>query len=248
VAGQAAESAVLQSPSGIYIGLYNELDAHVCLLSGKNISLSLKGNLYDSDSVDITFTHICKAEFSLFLRIPYWSKTMSYGINEESPVICNGAGFQKITRAWQHNDRVRITFDLSIRRELFEADRNRPDQDIISWHEDKWSKMGLIMEESGSIDPVENTTLRKEDALPHRSGAVLFRGPFALSRDERLEKKDVFAPMSCSNIVTVMPCKPPDGIYRSWTIKYSDGSTVLFCDFASAGNNWGANERFNTYV
>jgi hypothetical protein len=61
----------------------------------------------------------CANSFSIFLRIPAWSKDFTLRVNGESSTLEPGNGYLRIRREWRTGDYVEL--DLSMKTELVES-------------------------------------------------------------------------------------------------------------------------------
>lgn len=91
---------------------------------------------------------------------------------------------------------------------------------------------------------------------------AVIRGPLALARDTRFSDGDVDEPVVVENrngIVAVKESESkPEGIWMSFTVPMVRGTNmegefrtpkqVSMCDFASAGNSWGEESRYRTWL
>ena len=103
------------SAKGVYVNLYDNshLDWH--LENGEGLKIDQTTRYPWGNTVEITVTPAAPAEFSLFLRVPGWSKATQIAIGG-SPA--NGAmpgEYFEIHRQWRAGDRIGVKFDMAAR-------------------------------------------------------------------------------------------------------------------------------------
>jgi hypothetical protein len=104
------------SPSGIYVHLYHSstLDWHLEDRSGLKLSQETKYPW--GDSVSLTVTPAAPAEFSVFLRIPAWSRKTKVSVNgKPAEGVPKPGQYFEIDRPWRPGDKVQLVFDMSLR-------------------------------------------------------------------------------------------------------------------------------------
>lgn len=104
------------SSEGIYIHLYQSSRLDWKLEDGSKLSLSQRTNYPWENTVNIVLDNVPPGEFSLFLRIPYWSERATINVNAESRrVVKNPGSYYEIRRKWNPKDQIEIVFDMPIR-------------------------------------------------------------------------------------------------------------------------------------
>ncbi|MBZ5595987.1 MAG: glycoside hydrolase family 127 protein [Acidobacteriia bacterium] len=101
------------SPRGVYVNLYDNshLDWH--LESGTGLKIDQKTRYPWSDRVEVTVTPAAAAEFSLFLRVPGWSRSTEFTVNGTAAAGAVEPGrYFEIRRQWRAGDRVEVKFDM----------------------------------------------------------------------------------------------------------------------------------------
>lgn len=104
------------SPEGVYVHLYHSstLDWH--LEDGTSLGLRQETNYPWDDSVNMTVTPSAPAAFSVFLRIPDWTRRASVTVNGEAAEGAAAPGhYFQIRRRWQSGDTIRLTLDMTPR-------------------------------------------------------------------------------------------------------------------------------------
>ena len=90
---------------------------------------------------------------------------------------------------------------------------------------------------------------------PGGSGKVaLLRGPLVLAQDRRLpgENAGLSFVADATHRVALSPATPPPGVWMAFNAPAVDGSgkqaQVALCDWASAGNTWGQDSAYKTWM
>ena len=106
------------SARGVFVHFYDAstLDWH--LENGTGLRIAQATNYPWSGAIDLTVTPASAAEFSLYLRIPAWSRETRLTVNGQS-FPAEAGHYAEVRRTWQPGDRVRLEFDMHPR--LIEA-------------------------------------------------------------------------------------------------------------------------------
>jgi DUF1680 family protein len=115
--------SVMIGVSGPVINLYSEGIWHCRLNSGEPVTLVQKTRYPETDSVEIQ-VHQEKAQvYTLRLRIPAWSQDTQVAVNGEQ-IPCIPGKYLEISREWQDQDKITLTFDLRGRVVVAPGDAN----------------------------------------------------------------------------------------------------------------------------
>ena len=108
------------SDEGLWINLYggNELDTQ--LADGSSVRLKQQTDYPWDGTIDIVLQDTPQREFSVYLRIPGWTKNASIRINEEAAIRNPRSGeYYEIRRLWRDGDRIKLVLPMPAR--LMEA-------------------------------------------------------------------------------------------------------------------------------
>jgi DUF1680 family protein len=103
------------SSKGVYVNLYDNshLDWH--LENGTGLKIDQKTRYPWGESVEITVTPAAPAEFSVFVRVPGWSKATQIAIGGSPANGAQPGQYFEIRRKWQAGDRIELKFDMTPR-------------------------------------------------------------------------------------------------------------------------------------
>ncbi|MFS0725401.1 beta-L-arabinofuranosidase domain-containing protein [Paenibacillus sp. 1P07SE] len=247
---QAAESAMYFDETGIWVALYNEGHGRISLPSSPNIELAIRGDFLDDGVVRIAVDPQAPVRFALRLRRPRWSPDMELQVNGAWVPSSSEEGWIVVEREWSSGDIVVIRFDVSVRIERFDSSQYTADDPLVVWHNSVWASMGYIGEDGVETGYEAGLPLSVEDALPHQTAVMLFRGPVALARDARLGGPPLSHPLPIDGRgegVTLQRVEDTEGIWKTFELEASSGEKMRLCDFASAGNTWSDDSRFTAW-
>ena len=100
---------------GVYVHLFETSNLEWRLEDGTGLKLSQQTNYPWNGDVQLTLTPAEPAEFTLYVRIPAWSKTTTLevdGIAIEKPVA---GQYAQIRRRWSGGHQIRLQFDMTPR-------------------------------------------------------------------------------------------------------------------------------------
>ncbi|HXJ91824.1 MAG TPA: beta-L-arabinofuranosidase domain-containing protein [Terriglobia bacterium] len=114
-------SAYFHGPDGIYVNLYTPSEANWSA-GNQPVKLTQTTNYPESESSELTIEVPAPTEFTLYLRIPGWTKSSpQLSVNEKSVSVPAEAGtFAAIRRVWRNHDTVQITLPFSFRTEAID--------------------------------------------------------------------------------------------------------------------------------
>jgi DUF1680 family protein len=105
--------AVMDSPDEIYINLYTQGEFAVPLNAKNIVRIDQITDYPATEKIEIKVNPDKPLTFTLFLRIPAWSRNTVIAVNgTEVPVVTSGT-YNKITRIWSKGDKVELKLDLS---------------------------------------------------------------------------------------------------------------------------------------
>lgn len=243
---QAAQAAAFVRGDDVFIGLYDDANGKVETRNGA-IAIRVRGDLVEDGRISIALGLPAPARFAVNLRIPAWSGTSAVRVNGEAAQEAT-PGWFPLRREWRDGDAVHLELNPGLRVRFFESAYFSPDDEVVRFHAQRWAKLGRISEEGTATGQIVHVT--EADALPHERAAMFFKGPMALSRDARLGDGDIFERLGefdPENVGELRRISAPEGIGRSYELTFKGGKRIRLCDFASAGNTWSMESKFNTW-
>jgi DUF1680 family protein len=104
------------SPEGVYMHLYHNSTLDWQLENGSGLRLNQETDYPWGDTVKVTLTPSGPSEFTVFLRIPAWSRTAKVTVNGESaPGEPKAGEYFPIRRRWNAGDVIRLGFNMTPR-------------------------------------------------------------------------------------------------------------------------------------
>lgn len=245
---QAVESSLFTDKDGLYVCLFNPAHGAVDLSGKGRVQVHLSGDFLADDAVEVALDPAQPAEFTLFVRQPWWSTKTTALVNGKQVADSNNKAWLAIHRTWQKGDRVRIAFEMPVRAEFFDPGASPVDEQLVAWHVKEWAALGVIHLDPKTHKIVQKKTVTAADALPQHKACIFFKGPVALARDARLGNVDFKAVLkqvpAALPSSALHPTPAPPGIWKTYKLKLPDGSEIDLCDFSSAGNTWDTRSRF----
>lgn len=103
------------SAKGVYVHLYDNshLDWH--LENGEGLKLDQTTRYPWGNAVEIAVTPAEASEFSVFLRVPSWSRSTQFAVNGKELEAARPGEYFQIHRRWQAGDRIQARFDMTPR-------------------------------------------------------------------------------------------------------------------------------------
>ena len=103
------------STKGVYVNLYDnaQLDWH--LEDGTGLKVEEKTRYPWDGGVEITVTPASATEFSVFVRVPEWSKTTQVAVNGAPANGAQAGQYFEMRRKWKTGDRIALKFDMTPR-------------------------------------------------------------------------------------------------------------------------------------
>jgi uncharacterized protein len=101
---------------GVYVHLYHSSQLAWRLEDGTPIKLEQKTNYPWEGDVEIMVSPGSPADFSLFVRVPAWSRSTKVTVNgQTAPGAATPGQYFAVRRRWQAGDRVTVAFDMTPR-------------------------------------------------------------------------------------------------------------------------------------
>jgi DUF1680 family protein len=100
------------SKDGVYVHLYDNSEVNWHLASGTAFKLKQKTNYPWDGNVSLAVTPAKAEEFTLYVRIPGWSKSNTVKVNGTDVVGVTPGEYVAIHRSWSGGDTVDLAFDM----------------------------------------------------------------------------------------------------------------------------------------
>jgi DUF1680 family protein len=100
------------SKDGVYVHLYDNSEVNWHLASGTAFKLKQKTNYPWDGRVSLTVDPARPEEFTLYARIPGWSKSNTVKVNGEEVAGVTPGEYLALRRRWSSGDSVDLTFDM----------------------------------------------------------------------------------------------------------------------------------------
>jgi uncharacterized protein len=100
------------SSEGIYVHFYDNSEMQWRLESGTHLALQQTTRYPWEGTVQISVTPESPEEFTLFVRIPGWSKKNMVKVNGEAVAAVVPGKYLPLRRRWAAGDKVELTFDM----------------------------------------------------------------------------------------------------------------------------------------
>ena len=183
----------------------------------------------ETGKVDIRFHGDRDATFALRLRIPAWSEKTSVRINgEDGNGKVSAGAYLVIDRAWRHGDAVELEFDMTVRPHYLDHSVAFTYGPVLLARDNRLG--GDIGEE------LRNILLNPDYEKGFRRGG----GPMRDFAFRAVRPVEPSMRLCCSMSLPVGGHDENPG-NRRW-------ADVLFCDYASAGDEWNARNRYRTWL
>jgi hypothetical protein len=100
------------SAEGLYVHFYDNSELQWRLESGTHLVLQQTTQYPWEGTINVSVTPASPEEFTLFLRIPGWSKQNSVKVNGENVADVVPGKYLPLHRRWAAGDRVELSFDM----------------------------------------------------------------------------------------------------------------------------------------
>jgi len=111
--GMISDWALLTDPDGFFLNYYGPCLMQTTLTSGISVKIQQETDYPVSGRILLIVNPASPAEFSLRLRIPYWSQNTALSLNGHPMDGVRGGQYSEIRRVWQTGDTLELTLDLS---------------------------------------------------------------------------------------------------------------------------------------
>jgi DUF1680 family protein len=225
----------------LIINLYAPGTASFMLSGKKKVRIIQDTDYPRTNQVNLTVQPEKTSLFALKLRIPVWSKKNVLKVNGEE-VECKPGYYVSIKREWKKNDKV--TLELDLRGRIIRAPGGAPQQAVM--------RGPVVLALDNRLVPEQVTT------------AWLIAQPYQfenlISKDGKgyILPKYNFPPAGEQGYIDLKPVPSPDQHIRM-TFEASlfvrpvhflahHEKRVIFCDLASAGNKWSADNLYRVWL
>jgi DUF1680 family protein len=100
------------SPEGVYVHFYDNSELQWQLENGARLAIKQTTQYPWEGAVHLTVTPASPQEFTLFVRIPGWSKQNTVAVNGSPIAGATPGKYLPIKRRWSAGDRVELNFDM----------------------------------------------------------------------------------------------------------------------------------------
>jgi DUF1680 family protein len=211
--GLLSEWAWMHGPSGLYLNAYAPGSLETALPDGMRLKIQQETAYPLDGQVTLTLQPEQPVEFSLFLRIPAWSRHTAVRVNGDLRPEPPPGAYLELRRLWRAGDRIELVLDFSLR----------------AWQGER-ECVGLTSLYRGPLLLAYDTRYNRE----LQSGAE----PSVFGADPwQTQANCLAAPEIAAGSVQSQPLAwqgwlPPCLLLEA---RSSSGQVVRLCDFASAG-------------
>jgi hypothetical protein len=104
------------SPSGVYVNFYHTSTLQWALEGGTGLQLHQETKYPWEGEVLVTVTPATPSEFSIYLRVPEWSRKTKVTVNgKPAPGTPKPGEYFSVQRVWKPGDAIRVQFDMTPR-------------------------------------------------------------------------------------------------------------------------------------
>jgi DUF1680 family protein len=100
------------SAEGVYVHFYDNSEMHWQLENGAKLTLTQTTQYPWEGTVHLAVTPASPEEFTLFVRIPGWSKRNAVKVNGREVAAITPGQYLPLKRKWSAGDAVELTFDM----------------------------------------------------------------------------------------------------------------------------------------
>ena len=225
--GVAPLLAAVNTDGGIKISLYSKGKISAKTPSGQDIELTVDTEYPFDGVVNMTVALENAEELTLYVRVPYWSKTTEIAVNGEKIAAVNG--YTAIKRLWKCGDKLSLVFDMevvAIPAPTYETDELNAE---IDWN-------------TGAN--FKTTDIATEDTPYH---VAFRRGPIVFARDARLGESWDAVDVDAENLQASV-CDTDVKANLALCIKQKDGTSFKVIDCASAGKTWSEESEYEVWL
>lgn len=209
---------LMENDEGLALLLYEAGRMEAITPGGQKVKLSLETNYPSDGRVNISVSLAKPESFSLWLRIPAWSKKSTLLMEGIESVV--QPGFLKLEHEWKDGEHLELTFerDIKILRPIPYG------RDVLM--------TGMVWEKDYAIPVYEE---EPENMVQHLAIQV---GPLMMAA----EQKNGWNP---EDIIDLNMCvaKEPRGEHLCEVdLLQKDGTSIALTAYADAGKQWGSND------
>jgi DUF1680 family protein len=235
--------AVMRSDKGLAVNLYAGGIYEEKLSDGTPVEIIQKTTYPESGQISIVVKTAKTSKFTVSLRIPAWSQKTKILVNKES-IQCKAGKYLDINRSWTSNDTIKLTLDL--RGRVVPAPSGAPQLAVMRGPvllamdnrliESKDTAVWLYSEPEGYVKPTPTVS--------EPNGYFKFRA--------------CLNPSSPQEYVELKPVRSkPDSIWMAFEVPVLTRlshfyehklSSLVLCDYASAGNQWSGKNIFRVWM
>lgn len=219
--GLAAKMVVMPCERGIVCSLYPSGTAEVQTPGGQTLRLNYSTAYPIGDTVRIALALERDEEFSVFVRIPAWSRQSTVTVNGKAISEPVTGGLLELRRVWNGKSEIALTFAMPVRTvpaPTYETD-----------------------EINAKVDWTTGENIREADTATEDTARhiAFLRGPLVLARDARISPlTDAVDFPLCEAEIKVDTLDAPAGFRLLVQAQDRSGKNVLLTDCASAGKTW----------
>jgi uncharacterized protein len=104
------------SAEGLYVHLYHASELDWAFENGAKLKVTQKTNYPWEGKVEIAVDPAAAGEFTVFVRVPGWSRSAQVAVNgHAAPGAVLPGEYFPIRRRWQAGDRIALAFDMNAR-------------------------------------------------------------------------------------------------------------------------------------
>ena len=227
--------------NGPVINLYSPGTASFKLTNGKSVSIIQETDYPVNNLINLNIQPENPSSFALKLRIPAWSKQSVLKVNGET-ISCKPGTYASIQRIWKKDDKV--TLELDLRGRIIRAPSGAPQQAIM--------RGPVVLAMDNRLVPEQDSTVwlisqpyKYETYIPGNGKGFI-------------SPKYNFPPAGQDGYIDLKPITPPNKnirmafdvsfIVRPWHFFLHHEKHIIMCDFASAGNQWSADNLFRVWL
>ncbi len=228
------EAFLRAAGDGVYLNFYNSAEACIEVPAiGKNVLLDIY-TIYPKEG-EVKIWNRTKGEntFALKLRIPAWSAKTVVKVNDKTVAEKPVAGtYFEMRRLWKEGDRIDIEFDMTVKPHLLDHAIAFTSGPVLLARDNRFG-------DGDVAEVVRYDVVDANHATPWLAGTDRAKPPLKFAfKVERVLNPDMAMCWSC-DLPLGSHWENPDG--RRFT-------TVRFCDYASAGNQWSPLNYYRTWL
>ncbi len=212
--GMLSDWALMRDNEGLVLNYYGPSKCVTPLDSGESLDIIQETDYPRDGKIAIHFAPTRPQEFTLKLRIPYWSRNTRVSLKGKEIEAVHSGSYLSLTRVWHTHDRIDIELDLSPH---------------VWKGEDKCEGYGSLFR--GPILLTFDLRYNLEHAVP---GEPVSRGnnKWETTGPDLLQPPVLDAKSIDLNPIPWEDWLPPQQLFQ---VTAADGQSINLCDFGSAG-------------